>query len=467
MNPNAVYSPSAAITSLRLISFLDRICDNFRSLFKSRIRSHSALGCCALIVVLAIAIGNSIADQPTPGDKSTNWPTYRGSDSTSVAHASDLPKSWSETSNVKWKSAIPGRGWSSPIVWGKTIWMTTATPDGLEQSLIGVDIDSGATICNEVVFTNATVQPDYDKSNSYASPTPTTDGEKLFVHFGAYGTACYDIQDRSRPKQLWQRRDLPCNHFRGAGSSPILFENSLIFHMDGFDFHYAVALNKITGETLWKSDRNVDYGSDDGDVMKAFSTPLIIHTKNRVQMISPTAKAVLSLNPIDGSEYWRVRYKEHSSASRPVFDGERVYLNSGFSKGKLLAIDPNGNGDVTSDHVQWEASRGIGNKPSPTVFKDWVFTVEDRGVVTCVAKADGGIAWQKRVGGDFSASPLVSDGHLYCFDENGTGYVFEANGAGTLVSTNLLDDGCKASPIAIGRQLIVRTKSQLYCLELQ
>jgi outer membrane protein assembly factor BamB len=449
----------------------------------SRLFSFRSVSLCvwswplACLVFHPIALAESPAKSPSvksagvssqaSGTVQAAWPTYRGSDSTSVADASDLPKSWSETSNVKWKTPIPGRGWSSPILWGKTIWMTTATPDGLEQSLVGVDVDSGSTICNELVFTNTTVQPDYDKSNSYASPTPTTDGERLYVHYGAYGTACYDINDRSHPKQLWQRRDLPCNHFRGAGSSPILHENALIFHMDGFDHHYAIALNKLTGETLWKSDRNVDYQTDDGDMMKAFSTPLIIHTKDRVQMISPTAKAVLSLNPTDGTEYWRVRYKEHSSAARPVFDGERVYLNSGFSKGKLLAIDPNGNGDVTADHVLWEASRGIGCKPSPTVYRDWVFTVEDRGVVTCVAKSDGNIAWQKRVGGDFSASPLIADDHLYCFDENGTGYVFKADGSGTLVATNTLEDGCKASPIALGRHMIVRTKSHLYCLQIQ
>lgn len=397
---------------------------------------------------------------------SVNWPAYRGSDPTAVADAIELPTSWSETSNVLWKTPIPGRGWSSPIVWGDTIWITTATPEGLEQSIIGVDLNSGATVCNELAFANTSVQPDFDKSNSYASPTATTDGERLYVHFGAYGTACYDIQkDRSHPTKLWERRDLPCNHFRGAGSSPILYENALIFHMDGFDFHYAIALDKLTGATLWKSDRNVDYGTDDGDVMKAFATPLIVRTDNQVQLISPTAKAVLSLNPSDGSEYWRVRYDEHSSASRPVFDGKRIYLNSGFSKGKLLAIDPNGRGDVTKSHLVWEATRGIGSKPSPTVYRDWVFTVEDRGVVTCVAKDDGQLVWQKRVGGDFSASPLVAAGFLFCFDEEGHGYVFAADGSGTLLNTNTLDEGGKASPIALGRRLVLRTKSHLYCLE--
>jgi len=236
--------------------------------------------------------------------------------------------------------------------------------------------------------------------------------------------------------------------------------------MDGFDLHYAVALNKMTGETLWKSDRKVDYGSDDGDVMKAFATPLIVSYNDRLQMISPTAKAVLSLNPLDGSEYWRVRYEEHSTASRPVFDGSRIYLNSGFSKGKLLAIDPSGTGDVTSSHVIWEANRGIGSKPSPTVYRDWVFTVEDRGIVTCVSKNDGKLVWQKRVGGDFSASPLVADGYLYCFDEQGNGYVFQADSSETLLNTNVLQEGGKASPIALGRRLVVRTISQLYCLEL-
>jgi outer membrane protein assembly factor BamB len=333
------------------------------------------------------------------------------------------------------------------------------------MSAMAIDRLSGKTLWSKEVFTNTEVQPDFHKFNSYGSPTPVVDQGCLYVSFGAYGTAALN---RETGEILWERRDLPCNHYRGPGSSPILFRDLLIVHMDGYDHQYIVALDKNNGKTVWKKDRDVAYGTDDGDVKKAFSTPLLIESSDnkgdakQVQLISTTSKAVLSYDPIDGRELWRVRYAEFSSTARPVFDGHVVYLSTGFSKAKLLAIDVHGKGDVTDTHVKWESSRAIGSKPSPLIIGNAVCTVDDRGVLSALDRATGENLWQARLGGDFSGSPIVAGNRIYCFDEQGKGHVYSEEGKELAV--NSLEDGCLASPIAIGNDLIVRTRTSLYCI---
>ncbi|MBM3966914.1 MAG: hypothetical protein FJ308_17885, partial [Planctomycetes bacterium] len=272
------------------------------------------------------------------------WPQYRGPHGDGIAAPdSDPPIRWSESENVRWRLTIPGKAWSSPIVWGNKIWITNATNDGLTMSVLAVDRESGKFLIDRPIFTNEKTQKDYHEFNSYGSPTPICDSQHVYVTFGAYGTAALNPNDGSI---VWQRRDLPCNHYRGAGSSPILFEDLLIFSMDGFDYQYIVALNKRTGETVWKTDRAIEYGTDDGDWKKAYSTPHVIQVGEQLQLISPAAKAVIAYEPTTGKELWRARYEEHSSAIRPLFDGKNLYLSSGFSKAKLLAIDPTGKGDI-------------------------------------------------------------------------------------------------------------------------
>lgn len=388
------------------------------------------------------------------------WPQYRGPKGDGVAApGAKPPVEWSETKNVRWRTDLVGKAWSSPIVWGDRIWLTNATTDGLSMSVIAIHRRTGAIEIDRVVFTNTQTQKDYHEFNSYASPTPICDGKRVYVTFGAYGTAALDARDGST---LWERRDLPCNHYRGAGASPILFEDLLIFNMDGYDFQYAVALHRETGETVWKTDRNIDYGTDDGDWKKSYGTSHVIQVGDQLQLISPAAKAVIAYEPSTGKEIWRVRYEEHSNAGRPLYDGNRVYLSSGFSKAKMLAIDPKGQGDLTDKQVLWQATRAIGCKPSPVFLGGRLCTIEDRGVLTAIDPSDGSVAWQKRLGGDFSSSPIVASDRLYCFDEHGKGHVVDTNG--NVLAENTLDSGCLASPAVAGNDLIVRTRTSLYCI---
>jgi outer membrane protein assembly factor BamB len=261
---------------------------------------------------------------------------------------------------------------------------------------------------------------------------------------------------------LWIRRDLPCNHFRGAGSSPILYKNLLIFHMDGFDYQYAVALDRKTGETVWKRDRDVDYGSDNGDLYKAFSTPIIINVNGQDQLISPASMSCIALAPLTGEEIWRVRYAEHSTTTRPVYDGQRIYQSTGFGKAKMICVRVDGSGDVTDTHVEWVQKQSIGAKPSPVLVNGLLFDVTDDGILERIDTQTGEIVWKERLGGKFSASLLASDTHLYAFDHDGKGYVYTVAPTPTLVSTNILPDGCNASPAVIDDSLIVRTTTHLY-----
>jgi outer membrane protein assembly factor BamB len=391
------------------------------------------------------------------------WPQYRGANGDGHSAAtSNPPLEWSEDKNLVWKKELAGRAWSSPVVYGDRIYLTNASEDGLNMSAACVDRMSGKTIWDRVVFTNKETQKDFHAFNSYASPTPIVDARHLYVSFGAYGTACLDTESG---QTLWERRDLPCNHYRGAGSSPIFFRDLLIYHMDGFDYQYVVALKRSSGETAWKTDRSHDYGTDNGDFKKAYGTPQIIEVtregQTELQLLSPAAKAMFSYDPSTGKELWRVRHEEHSAALRPLFDGKTVYLSTGFSKGNLLAIDPTGRGDVTKTHVLWQASRAIGAKPSPLLIGDTIVSLEDKGMLTAFSKGTGELVWQLRLGGDFSSSPVYAGGNVFCFDEKGAGYVVSSEGK--LLQTNQLASGCLASPAIVGNELIVRTRDALYC----
>ncbi|XZE20219.1 PQQ-binding-like beta-propeller repeat protein [Pirellulaceae bacterium SH449] len=391
------------------------------------------------------------------------WPQYRGPLGTGHAAATASPPvEWGEDINLAWKKPITGKAWSSPVVWGDDVYVTNASDDGLVMSALCIDRRDGSTVWENVVFTNTETQPDFHVFNSYASPTPVVDSEYLYVTFGAYGTACLN---RTTGETVWERRDLECNHFRGAGSSPIFFRNLLIFHMDGADLQYVIALDRSSGKTVWKSERTHEYGTHNGDFKKAYGTPHLIEVsysgRRELQLLSPAAKAMIAYDPETGKELWHVRHDEHSAALRPLFDGALVYCSTGFSKGHLLAIDPMGRGDTTESHLMWRASRAIGAKPSPVLIDDLIVSLEDKGMLTAFRKQDGEQVWQVRLGGDFSSSPIVASEQLYCLDESGNGYVVSKDGV--ITHTNRLESGCLASPAAIGEDLIIRTRDALYC----
>jgi len=412
-----------------------------------------------LLVTVSVAFGALVAASAPRSDE--DWTEFRGPSGTGHAIAKNLPVEWSETRNVVWKTAVHGRGWSSPVVLGDQVWLTTATPDGKRLSALAFDRDSGRVLFDSVIFEVAEPE-DTAQYNSFASPTPVIEEGRVYVHFGSYGTASIDTASF---EVVWTRRDLPCNHWRGPASSPILHGDLLILHFDGYDYQYATALDKRTGRTVWKADRTHDYGTDDGDLMKGFSTPIVIRAGGREQLISPAAKAVVSLDPATGRELWRVRYPEHSAATRPLFGHGFVYLSTGFGRAQLLAIRPDGEGDVTDTHVAWKAFKGIGRKPSPLLVNDLIYTVSDSaGILTTLDALTGEEVWQARVGGEgHSASPLYADGRIYVFAEDGSAAALRPGREHhELGRAQLGEGGVMATPAIASDSFFVRTESHLY-----
>ena len=286
------------------------------------------------------------------------WPQFRGPDGNGVSKATGLPVTWSEQDNVRWKVPIHGRAWSSPIVLGDQVWMTTATPDGKQLFAIAIAKDTGKVLHDLKLFDVATPQFAH-AFNTYASPTPVAEPGRVYVTFGSPGTAAIDT---ATGKTLWTRRDLECNHFRGAGSSPIIFRDLLIMHFDGSDVQYVVAHDKRTGKTAWKTPRSIDFQDlepngkpkADGDFRKAFATPQIVTSQGKPVLISLGSKAAYAYDPLTGRELWRHEERDQFSAStRPVVHMEgnhvRQFQLRAFDGGELflrgpVVVDPDAGG---------------------------------------------------------------------------------------------------------------------------
>ncbi|WP_417734909.1 PQQ-binding-like beta-propeller repeat protein [Rosistilla oblonga] len=407
----------------------------------------------AALIVLLLA-GTAVAEQP-------NWNQFRGPDGDGKTGATGLPVTWSDTENVVWKTPIHGKGWSSPVVWDDQIWMTTASEDGKQMSAVCVDFNSGKVVHDVPLFENA--EPRYcHPQNSYASPTPVVEAGRLYVHFGSYGTACVDT---TKGAKIWERRDLICNHWRAPGSSPIVHSNLLIVAYDGYDNQFVIAFDKQTGETAWQVDRNIEYGTDNGDHKKAYSTAKIIQHEGRSEMISPGAVATIAYDPETGKELWKVYHGGMNAAPRPLFANGLIYITGGAHDLGLIAVRPGGTGDVTDSHIVWGKGRGMPKRGSQIIVDDLMFAITDDGIAICLDAKTGDQIWKHRIGGDFWASPLYAEGRIYGFNKDGDCPVFEASDKFKLLANNKLPETICASPAVVGNSLIIRTQSHLYRIE--
>jgi outer membrane protein assembly factor BamB len=390
-----------------------------------------------------------------------NWPQFRGPGGTGRAGDAALPIRWNETENVRWKTSIHGKGWSSPVIWGDQIWLTTATPDGHELFAVCVERASGKVVYDLKVFD--IVMPAYCiPFNSYASCTPTIEAGRVYVHFGSAGTACIDT---ANGRVLWTRQDLPCDHHRGPGSSPILYKNLLFVHFDGVDQQYVVALDKGTGKTIWKRSREIDYETDNGDFKKAYATPTVIDVGGQAELVSPGAMATFAYDPQTGRELWRVKQGGMNVAAPPQFGHGKLFLCTGDGGLGLLAVRPDGHGDVTSTHIDWSYRKGVPSRCSPLLIGDLLYLVNERGVASCLEALTGHLVWQQRLDGQFSASPIYAGGSIYFFNQEGKSFVMAPGRVARVLAINQLADGCMASPAVADGALFIRTRTHLYRIQ--
>jgi len=421
--------------------------------------------CVALF--FAVSVSFAVAD----------WPEFRGPYCNGYVAApgnekpAGLPLKWSEDENIKWKTEIHDTGWSTPVVIDGQVWLTTAAINGKNFFVLCVDAGTGRILFDSRLFHTDNPEPLGNKVNCYASPSPVVESGKVYVSFGSYGNACIDT---STFKTVWQRNDIPCRHYRGPASSPVIFENLLILTMDGADLQYLIALDKKTGKTVWKTDRSVKWDDLDsegkpkieGDYRKAFSTPLIIDHKGRKQMICPGSKATYSYDPLTGKELWIcTELADYSVAARPVYGDGIVYVMTGQGKAGVKAVRIDGQGEVSGTHVAWNVERGGSKLPSPLLIDGLLYYTSADGFAVCLEVSTGNQVWKERMGGTYAASPIYGDGRMYFFNQQGTATVLKPGRAFEVLAANKLDIGCMASPAVSGRALFVRTKTHLYRIE--
>lgn len=386
------------------------------------------------------------------------WPEFRGPTGQGVSDAVGVPVEWSAEKNVIWKQAVPGSGWSSPVLSHGQLFLTTGIPNeagGVSLRALALEAKTGRILWETEIFTasEASLQPTHAK-NSPASPTPIIDGERIYVHFGHHGTASLDRAG----KIIWRNNRLGYDPVHGSGGSPALVGDRLILHGDGNKNPFVAALDKTTGEVIWKVPRTVETKQ-----AFSFATPLVITVNGRTQIISPGSGAVSALDPKDGRELWRVRYGTgFSVVPRPVFAHGLVFVATGYGRADLLAIRVDGEGDVTDTHIAWRVTKGAPLTPSVVVVGDELYAVADIGLATCFDARTGKVHWQERLEGNYSASPVAAEGRIYFQNENGTGTVIQASREFVKLATNKFDERTLASYAVMDGALFIRTAGQLY-----
>jgi len=396
------------------------------------------------------------------------WPAFRGPQGDGAVTGAKLPLRWSEAENVRWKTAIPHLGWSTPVVQDHRVWLTSATTNGQDYFAFCVDAASGKILFEKRLFHCDKPEPLGNAVNCYASPSPAVEQGRAYVHFGSYGTACLDT---GSGEVLWTREDLKCRHYRGPGSSVILYRDLLVLTLDGVDVQYVTALDKRTGKTVWKTDRAIKWNDLDekgqpkreGDYRKAFATPLVIRVGGKDLLVSPASSVLFAYEPGTGQEVWRVVNKAYSPSVSPVFGAGLVLAVTGRGIPEMLGIRPDGTADVTDSHVVWRVpGKDVPLTPSPVVIGGLLYMLADPGVMTCLEAASGKTVWRERVGGNCIASPIQDGERIYVFSLSGKTTVIRAGRTFEKLAENPLDAGFMASPAVADDSLFLRTKTHLY-----
>jgi outer membrane protein assembly factor BamB len=398
----------------------------------------------AMMVTLIGALTSSVV-------RAEDWPQFRGPGGQGTSTETGQPLQWSEAKNVAWKVPVAGRGWSSPVVVGDRVWVTTAVDEGdVSLRALAFDVETGRQVVNTEVFRKRrSLLP--NMKNSWASPTPIIDGDRVYVHFGAEGTAALTTTG----EVVWKVQ-FRYESQHGGGGSPTLYGDLLIFSCDGSDTAFVVALDKQTGKVRWKTPRRQPAD-------QAYSTPLIIRVGDHDQLISVGAFRAAAYDPESGHEIWRVSYDDgFSNVPRPVFGHGLVYISTGFQEPSLLAVRVDGSGDVTRSHIAWKLARSAPHTPSPLLVGDLLYVVSDVGVASCLDARTGDLRWRQRLEGNYSASPVFADGRIYFQSEEGLTTVITPGLRFVQVAASEIDGATLASMAVSHGSFFLRTGTHLY-----
>lgn len=396
-----------------------------------------------------------------------NWTFFRGSNLNAIAVAEKIPLIWND-STTKWKTGIHDRGCSSPVVFGNQIWLTTAKTDGKEVYAVAVDFNTGKIIYDISVFTPVVVDGKHSL-NSYASPTPCIEKGFVYVHYGNTGTACINTTNGSI---VWKVSDLKCKYVQGPASSPIIYKDLIILHFEGTDIRYIVALNKKDGKLVWRTDRPVEPYIPLTEIgRKAYITPIIINVKGHDLLISNGSAICQALNPETGKEIWRVVDGAESTISMPFAEKGVVFWYTGFKVNTdgtrytdLLAVNPDGTGDITGTNVIWRKRDALSQNQmlSPVIKDGLIYTVNTRNILMCIDALSGEEVWSTHVTANYNSSPVYLNGNIWLFSVRGEAMVIKAGRQYEVLARSQMDSGIWATPAFLRNSVILRTDKFLY-----
>jgi outer membrane protein assembly factor BamB len=402
------------------------------------------------------------------------WPDKNGPTLDGVvpeAEVAKIPLKWNSDTgeNIVWKTDLEDDGHSTPVIGGDRIWFTSATADGKKQYVYGIDRQTGKVVHHILLFENANPEGLGNPLNNYAAPSPVLEADALYVHFGTYGTARIDPQTG---KTVWQRRDINVNHYRGPGSSPAIHGDLIFLTFDGINEQFVTALNKKTGETVWKTGRTTDYGdldkegkpTRDGDMRKAYHTPSVFSLGGVETLVSVGSRAAFGYDAVTGKELWTVRHGGFNAAIRPLVHKELLILNTGSERSHTLGIriDDKMKGDITESHTLWDREKRNASESCPVLAGGLLFQITRGGIVTCMNPETGADIWEDRIAGQHLPSPIAAGDRLYFCNDRGDVNVVKAADKFEILATNKLPDAMTASPAVADGAIFIRTKKQLF-----
>lgn len=401
----------------------------------------------------------------SPPARGENWPCWRGPRGDGTSLDPHAPTKWSGTTgeNVAWKTPLPGWGHSSPIIWDDRIFVTACVEPSKERRLLCLNRQTGRILWQREVL-RAPLEKRHNL-NSYASGTPATDGELVYVTFlepdsenrnevtpGNLFVAAYDVTGQRR----WAVKPGRFASVHGFCTSPVVFEELVIVNGDHDGDAYIAALDRTTGAVRWKIDRE--------NKTRSYVTPLIREIDGRTQMVFSGSKSVVSLDPRTGARHWLIDGPTEQFVASLVTDGRLLFMTAGFPEHHILAIRPDGRGNITDTHIVWRTTKGCSYVPSPIVSGEYFLVAADNGICSCFEAATGHRWWMERLGKHYSASLVSAGGLVYFLEDEGTMKLVRPGPTLEVIAENPLGEACVASPAVSRGQMFLRGEKHLYCL---